>query len=109
MPTPQAADTAAGNSATLGHQVAEIVATDLRNSELFTPIGPSGLPDVSFPQVTAPDYGAFASTGAQNLVQGFVQANGNGSITVGCYVYDVAAPTETARQGYVVHPRALAT
>jgi TolB protein len=105
MPTPQAADTAAGNTSALGHQVAEIVATDLRNSELFTPIGPSGLPAVSFPQVTAPDYGAFAQTGAQNLVQGFVQANGNGSITVGCYVYDVAAHNELARQGYVVQPR----
>jgi len=105
MPTPQPADTAAGNTGALGHQVAEIVAADLRNSELFTPIGPSGLPSVSFPQVTAPDYGAFASTGAQNLVQGFVQANGNGSITVGCYVYDVASHAELARQGYVVQPR----
>ena len=73
-----------------------IVATDLRNSELFTPIGPSGLPNVSFPQVTAPDFGAFASTGAQNLIQGFVQANGDGTITVGCYVYDVAAQSELA-------------
>jgi TolB protein len=85
--------------------VAEIVSTDLRNSELFAPIGPSGLPAVSFPQVTAPDYGAFAPTGAQHLVEGFVQANGNGSITVGCYVYDVAAQSELARQGYVVQPR----
>src|SRR4051812_20041244 len=67
MPTPQATDTPAGNPGALGGQVAEIVSTDLRNSELFTPIGPSGLPNVSFPQVTAPDYGAFAPTGAQNL------------------------------------------
>ena len=44
-------------------------------------------------------------TGAQNLVQGFVQANGNGSLTVGCYLYDVAAQTELTRQGYVVQPR----
>ncbi len=59
MPTPQSADTPAGNTAALGRQVAEIVAADLRNSELFTPIGPSGLNPVSYPQVTAPDFGYF--------------------------------------------------
>jgi len=105
MPTPQAADTAAGNTAALGRQVAEIVVTDLRNSGLFTPIGPSGLRAVSFPQVTAPDFPYFSTTGAQNLVQGFVQANANGSLTVGCYLYDIAAGSELTRQGYVVQPR----
>ena len=105
MPTPQASATAAGNTEALGRQVAEIVATDLRNSGLFTPIGPNGLQAVSFAQVTAPDFPYFATTGAQNLVQGFVQANANGSITVGCYLYDVAAQAELTRQGYIVQPR----
>ena len=105
MPTPRPAETAAGGTEALGRQVAEIVATDLRNSGLFTPIGPSGLRAPSFPQVTAPDFGYFATTGAQNLVQGFVQANGDGTITVGCYLYDLAARSELARQGYVVAPR----
>ncbi len=105
MPTPQAADTPAGNTQALGRQVADIIAADLRNSGLFTPIGPVGLRPVSFPQVTSPDFPYFQTTGAQNLVQGFVQANANGSITVGCYLYDVAARTELARQGYVVSPR----
>ena len=105
MPTPQPADTPAGNTAALGRQVAEIVAADLRNSELFTPIGPSGLNAPSYPQVTAPDFGYFGTTGAQNLVQGFVQANPDGQLTVGCYLYDVAARSELARQGYVVAPR----
>jgi TolB protein len=104
MPTPRAAETPAGNTAALGRQVADIVATDLRNSGLFTPIGPSGLQAVSFPQVTAPDFGYFGTTGAQNLVQGFVQANANGTITVGCYLYDIAARSELTRQGYVVQP-----
>ena len=54
MPTPQPADTPAGNTQALGRQVADIVVADLRNSGLFTPIGPSGLQAVSFPQVTAP-------------------------------------------------------
>jgi TolB protein len=105
MPTPAAADTAAGNTGALGEQVAAIVASDLRDSGLFTPIGPSGLRPITFPQVTAPDFPYFSSTGAQNLVQGFVQANGNGSLTLGCYLYDVAAGTELTRQGYVVQPR----
>lgn len=105
MPTPQPAETPAGNTQALGRQVADIIAADLRNSGLFTPIGPGGLRPVSYPQVTSPDFPYFQTTGAQNLVQGFVQANGNGSITVGCYLYDVAARTELTRQGYVVQPR----
>src|SRR5688500_5040134 len=55
MPTPVAADTPAGSTAALGRQVADVVAGDLRGSGLFTPIGPSGLPAVSYPQVQAPD------------------------------------------------------
>ncbi len=105
MPTPAAADTAAGNTEALGRQIAQIVATDLGNSGLFNPIGPSGLPAVSFPQVQAPDFGAFSATGAQNLVQGFVQANGNGTLTVGCYLYDLSGQSQVARAGYVVQPR----
>jgi TolB protein len=105
MPTPAATDTAAGNTQALGRQIAQIVSTDLSNSGLFTPIGPSGLPAVSFGQVQAPDFAAFSATGAQNLVQGFVQANGNGSLTVGCYLYDMAAQNQLARAGYVVQPR----
>ena len=104
MATPQPADTPAGSTQTLGERVAEIVAIDLRNSGLFTPVGPSGLRRITYPQVTAPDFAYFGTTGAQNLVQGFVQANGNGTLTVGCYLYDVGAGTELARQGYVVQP-----
>jgi TolB protein len=105
MPTPAATDTAAGNTQGLGQQVAQIVSTDLGNSGLFTPIGPSGLPNVTFGEVQAPNYPAFSATGAQNLVQGFVQANGNGTLTVGCYLYDMAAQRQLTRAGYVVQPR----
>ena len=104
MPTPRQAETAAGTTEALGRQVAEIVATDLRNSGLFTPIGPRGLRAPAYPEVTAPDFGYYSGTGAQNLVHGFVQANGNGTLTVGCYLYDVAARSELTRQGYVVQP-----
>lgn len=104
MPTPQNAATPAGETAALGRQVADIVANDLRNSGLFTPRGPAGLPAISYPQVTAPDFGFWGGSGSSALVQGFVQANGNGTLTVGCYLYDVFTKTELTRQGYVVPP-----
>ncbi len=104
MPTPAVVPVADNlNTEQMGRQVAGIVASDLRNSGLFTPQGPDGLPGVSFPQVTAPNFATWS--GAQALVHGFVQANGDGKLTVGCYLYDVAAQRELTRQGFVVAPR----
>ena len=54
--------------------------------------------------MTAPEFDYWGGTGAQALVQGFVRANGDGKLTVGCYLYDVLAQTELARQGFVVPP-----
>ena len=102
MPTPASVSTPAGETGALGRQVAGVVATDLRNSGLFRPTGPEGLPQVGYEQVRAPDFGFWSGT--QALVQGFVQGNGDGTITVGCYLYDVAARTELTRQGFVVQP-----
>ncbi|UAK26608.1 Tol-Pal system beta propeller repeat protein TolB [Sphingomonas nostoxanthinifaciens] len=104
MPTPAAADTPAGGTDALGRQVAQIVTNDLKNSGLFNPLPAGQLRPVGFPQVQAPDYGAWLPTGAQALVQGFVQANGDGTLTVGCYLYDVFSKTELTRQGFVVKP-----
>ena len=105
MPTPNAVGTAAGNTAELGRQVAEIVTNDLRNSGLFSPVRPGALRPVSYPEVTSPNFGYWSGTGATALVQGFVQANGDGTLTVGCYLYDVFARTELDRQGFVVTPQ----
>jgi len=104
MPTPASAQTAAGETGALGRQVADVVAGDLRNSGLFTPMGPAGVAAVAFPQVSAPDYPYWSNAGASALVQGFVRAEPDGRITVGCYLYDVALKSELARQGYVVAP-----
>lgn len=106
MPTPAIASTAAGDTAALGRQVAEVVTNDLRNSGLFAPLGPTALNPVGFNQVTSPDFPYWMTTGAQALVQGFVQSNGDGTLTVGCYLYDVVARTEMTRQGFVVQPAA---
>ena len=104
MPTPAVANTAAGDTAALGKRVAEVVTNNLKNSGLFSPLGPNALSPVAYTQVTAPDFPFWTSTGAQALVQGFVQANGDGTLTVGCYLYDVFAKTELTRQGFVVSP-----
>ncbi len=105
MPTPQSTSTPAGTTEALGRQVAEVVAADLRGSGLFKPVGPGGLRAVAYPEVTAPAFDYWPTTGAAALVQGFVQANADGKLTVGCYLYDLALKSELTRQGYVVEPR----
>jgi TolB protein len=105
MPTPEVAQTAAGSTDALGRQVAEVIAANLRNSGLFKPTGPGGIRAIGYAEVTAPAFDGWASQGAAALVQGFVRANPDGEITVGCYLYDVALKSELTRQGYVVAPR----
>jgi len=104
MPTAAVVQTPAGATDALGRQLAGIIETDLRNSGLFTPMGAAGLRAPTFPEVTAPGYEYWTGTGAQALVQGYVRANGDGTLTVGCYLYDVTARTELTRQGFVVPP-----
>ena len=102
MPTQQVVDTPAGPTDALGRQLAQVIAADLKGSGLFTPLAPDRLPSVGFEQVNAPAFDSWNSSGAQALVQGYVRANGDGTLTVGCYLYDVFARTELARQGFVV-------
>lgn len=104
MPTPAVAPTQAGPTDALGRQVAEVIAADLRGSGLFKPTGPAGIDGIAFADVTAPRFDRWSSAGAAALVQGFVRANADGGITVGCYVYDVGLKSELARAGFVVQP-----
>lgn len=100
--TPTAAE--GGNTEALGRNVARVVFNDLKNNGLFKPVGPDALPAVAFPQVAAPTFDTWRGRSAEMLVQGFVRANDDGRLTVGCYLYDVALGSELARQGYVVKP-----
>ena len=50
---PSPADTPAGNSATLGRQIAEVISANLRNSGLFEPQGPAGIRPIALEEVTA--------------------------------------------------------
>ena len=98
-------DTPAGNTTALARQIAEVIASDLKGSGLFRPIGPSGLLPVSFAQSNAPDFAVWPQTGAEALVSGYVRADGDGQLTIGCYLYDVTLKSELKRTGFVVGPR----
>ena len=102
MPTSDVVSTPAGPTDQLGRQLAEVITGDLKNSGLFQPLPAGHLLAVPFAQATAPDYGSWSAAGATALVQGYVRANGNGTLTVGCYLYDTAQQRELARQGYIV-------
>ena len=102
--TDRAVATPAGDTGALGRQLAEVITADLKNNGLFKPTGPAALPQVAYPEVTAPQFGNWSGRGAEMLVHGYVRGGANGKLTVGCYLYDVALSSELARQGYVVDP-----
>ena len=102
--TPATATVAGLSTDTLGGQIASVISANLERSGLYAPIGPSGLRSISMGEVTAPQFGDWAARDAENLVHGFVRANPDGSLTVGCYLYDVALKTELVRQGFVIQP-----
>ena len=91
-----------GAPSTLGRQIAEVIASDLRSTGLFTPLGPNGIGSYTLGQASSPAYGEWRNAGAAQLVTGTVEPREDGRITVGCYVHDVAAGRELARQGFAV-------
>ncbi|WP_188657225.1 Tol-Pal system beta propeller repeat protein TolB [Sphingomonas metalli] len=104
MPAAAVVNTPAGSTDALGRQLSDIIANDLKGSGLFTPLPPSQLRAVAMAEVQAPSFDYWRSTSAQALVQGFIRANGDGTLTVGCYLYDVSSQRELAKQGFVVSP-----
>ena len=103
MPTSEVVSTPAGPTDQLGRQLAEVITGDLKNSGLFKPLAAGQLLAVPLRAGDRrPIMASWSSAGATALVQGYVRANGNGTLTVGCYLYDTAAQRELARQGYVV-------
>jgi TolB protein len=92
----------AGASEALGRQIAEVVASDLRSTGAFTPLGPSGIGGYSVAQATAPAYGDWRNAGAGALVSGYVEARADGRITVACLLHDVTAGRQLASQGFTV-------
>ena len=93
---------AAGADATLGRQVAEVIASDLRSTGLFTPLGPNGIGGYSYDQAASPAYAEWRSAGAGQLVSGYVEGGAGSRITLGCYLHDVTAGRELTHNGFVV-------
>lgn len=96
--------TNAGSTAALGRAISQVVAGDLKNNGLFKPSGPAGLPQPTMAQVQAPDYPVWSTRGADMLVQGYVHANSDDTLTVGCYLYDVALHSQLTKGGWKVAP-----
>ncbi len=104
--TPASVATSAegGNTEALGRNIANIITANLERSGLYKPMGPGQVRTISFGEVAAPQFGGWKGIGAEALVQGFVRANPDGNLTIGCYLYDVDLGSEQARQGFVVTP-----
>jgi TolB protein len=94
----------AGSTAQLGRAVAEIIAGDLKNNGLFKPTGPDKLPTVPYIQITAPDFGTWAGRGADMLVHGSVSVGENGTLTIGCFLYDVSLHQQLAKAVWQLPP-----
>lgn len=95
---------APGGNDALGRQIADVIASDLRSTGAFTPLGPGGIPGYSFPEATSPNYPQWRNNGVSSLVTGYVEPRGDGRITVACYLNDVAAGRQLTSQGFVVAP-----
>jgi TolB protein len=89
--------------AAVGRQIAEVISSDLRSTGLFTPLGPSGIGTYSFAQASNPVYATWRNAGAAALVAGYVETGAGGRITLACYLFDVTAGRELARQGFAVN------
>ena len=99
-----ATQTSAGSTAALGFSLASVITADLRNNGLFKPTGPDSLPRPPLSQIQNPEYGGWRGRGSDMLVQGYVRAESGGSITVGCYLYDVALGQQLGKAGWTVAP-----
>ena len=86
----------------VGRGISEVIASDLRATGAFTPIGPAGIGSYAQGQASSPAYGEWRSAGAGALVSGFAEQRPDGRITVGCYLHDVTAGRLLANQGFVV-------
>lgn len=104
LTTPQSTETSAGTTAELGNKISDVIVSNLRSSGLFKPLGRNQVRGISFAEVTSPQFPYWNGTSASALIQGFVRSNGDGKLTVGCYLYDVALETELTRTGFVVDP-----
>ncbi len=99
-----ATQASAGGTAATGRALAQVITDDLKNNGLFKPTGPASLPTPSMGEVTTPAFATWRGKGTDMLVHGFVRANGDGNLTVGCYLYDVSLSQQLVKGAWVVGP-----
>lgn len=100
VPTPANAQ----GTAALALELSRVVYNNLRDNGLFRPVGPDSLPQPAYPEITSPAWANWRGRSAEMLVHGYVRANDDGRLTVGCYLYDVALQNQLVREGWVVDP-----
>ena len=96
--------TSSGTTSALGYSLASVIYGDLKNNGLFQPTGPGSLPRPALGQIQAPDYPSWQSRTTDMLLQGYVRAEADGNVTVGCYLYDVSLGQQLAKAGWTVPP-----
>ena len=100
QPTPANAQ----GTGALGVEVARVITADLRNNGLFLPVGPDALPRPAYVEIPAPVWGTWSGRNADMLVQGYVKAEGDGNVTIGCYLYDVALRQQLVQKDWRLAP-----
>jgi TolB protein len=88
----------------IGWEATQLIVSDLQQTAEVMPLKANRDDYYSYPEVTAPTFSKWRSTGAKALVTGFVQARSDGRLTLGCYVYDAEKGRELARKGFVIGP-----
>ena len=88
----------------LGVEVARVITADLRNNGLFLPVGPDALPRPGYVEIPAPVWGTWTGRNADMLVQGYVRAEADGSLTIGCYLYDVELRQQLVQKDWRLAP-----
>ena len=93
-----------GGQTTLGvaWQASQLIAADLRTTAETLAIPPEQKDYYSYPEVTAPTFSRWRAKGAKAVLTGFVRAQPDGRLAVGCYVYDVEKGRALGRIGFVV-------
>ncbi len=93
----------------LGRELARVITADLKNNGLFKPTGPDSLPRPTFTEITAPGLGLAGIRAAPRCwCRAMSARRDDGRLTVGCYLYDVAAAERTGPRGLGRPARRLA-
>ncbi|TXG84491.1 MAG: Tol-Pal system protein TolB [Sphingomonadales bacterium] len=90
---------------TLSTRISQVLSDDLKNSGLFRPLDKAAFTTtVTAENFATPDYASWRTIAAQALVTGYAKLNADGSMAVGCYLFDVFS-----EEGLLQHSVTIAT